>query len=167
MLKPCMVLLIGRPGAGKTTLALELATRLNVRHYIDEAHWRRGMARDLDADDKIAQQESAYRLGNVAAYLTAYCGAGVITAFDMPTKLCREYVRDAVEYTGRSVVTVYLDCSTPTSATRAPGRQGVRDMYEVPDRSELDLVINEGQTLPGATFEIMTLLEELDFATAR
>lgn len=162
-----MVLIMGRPGAGKTTLATDLAQRLNVRFYIDEAHWRRGMARDLDADDPVAQEESAYRLGSVAAYLTAYCGAPVIAAFDAPTEACREHVYNAVEDLGRSVVTVYLECTTPTSATRAPGRQAVRDMYEPPDRSKADLVIGQDQSLPCAMMEVMTLLEELDFATTK
>ena len=81
------ILIMGLPGAGKTTLALELARRLNAVHFnADDV--RANIGRDLDFSVE-SRLEQARRMGWLCAKV-AEAGHTAIADFVCPTAATRD-----------------------------------------------------------------------------
>lgn len=137
------VWLTGLPAAGKTTLALAVATRLAAAqrdvHVLDGDELRSGLSSDLDLSP-ADRAENIRRAGAVAALL-ANQGAIVIVALVSPYRASRDAVRQAHQRAQIPFVEVWVATGVEECA-----RRDVKGLYL--RAAEGDLVGLTGRDAP-------------------
>lgn len=144
-----VVWLTGLPGAGKSTIAMELERRLferNIATYVlDGDNLRTGLCADLGFSD-ADRAENIRRVAEVAA-LFADAGSVAIAAFISPSRRDRERARAIV---GDGFAEVYVRASAAACERRdpkghyrkarageLPGFTGLSGTYETPESPDL------------------------------
>jgi bifunctional enzyme CysN/CysC len=150
--RPLVVWLTGRPGAGKSSIANALESRLFAagRHTVllDGANLRRGLSKDLSFSD-ADRAENNRRAGEVAHLMTD-AGLIVIAAFVSPFSADRETARSLFDE--GEFIEVFVDLPAELAAERdttglyakagTPGvlnLTGVDSTYEDPEEPDVHL----------------------------
>ena len=144
-----VVWLTGLPGAGKSTIAMELERRLferNVQTYVlDGDNLRTGLCADLGFSD-TDRTENIRRVAEVAA-LFADAGSVAIAAFISPRRVDRERAR-AIVGDGFAEIYIRADAAAcelrdpkghyrKARAGKLPGFTGLSGAYEAPESPDL------------------------------
>lgn len=149
---PCVVWLTGISGAGKSTVARKVETRLHAlgRHTVvlDGDDMRRGLNRDLGFTD-ADRMESTRRVAEVAALMRA-AGLTVIVALISPFRSARAMARSLVP--AGAFFEIHVDTPIEIAEARDPKSlyrkarrgeiadfTGIDSPYEAPERPELRL----------------------------
>lgn len=149
---PCVVWLTGISGAGKSTVARKVETRLRARgrHTIllDGDDLRLGLNRDLGFSD-ADRMESTRRVAEVAKLMTE-TGLTVIVALISPFRGAREMARSLVP--AGAFFEIHVDTPIEIAEARDPKSlyrkarrgeisefTGIDSPYEAPERPELRL----------------------------
>lgn len=149
---PCVVWITGISGAGKTTIAGKVETRLRAlgRHtaVLDGDDMRLGLNRDLGFSD-ADRMESTRRIAEVAKLMSA-AGMVVIVALISPFRSAREKARSLVPE--GPFLEIHLDTPIEIAEARDPKSlyrkarrgeiadfTGIDSPYEAPERPELRL----------------------------
>ena len=153
-----VVFFTGLPGAGKTTLALTLAHRLQFLdtrrvRLLDGDVLRARISPDLGFS-KMERDVHVRRIGHFASEIAA-CGATAVCAAIAPYEATRREIRHLVEPHGRFVL-VYVstplevceqrDCKGHYARARTGELThftGISDPYEPPDNA--DVLVDAGQ----------------------
>jgi adenylylsulfate kinase len=150
--KPAVLWFTGLSGAGKSTIAGALETRLAELGYhtylLDGDNVRHGLCRDLgfSADDR---RENIRRIGELAK-LMADAGLIVLSAFISPHRAERQMVRDMLPE--NEFLEVYVNTSLDVCEQRDPkglykkarageisNFTGIDSEYQAPQSPEIDL----------------------------
>ena len=162
--KPMIVWLTGLSGSGKSTIANELAVKLQnegkLAYILDGDNIRMGLCKDLNFSDDD-RKENIRRIGEIAK-LIADTGVIVITAFISPFI---EERNNAKEIIGDDFIEVFVDASLEICENRDPKGfykkarsgeipkfTGISSPYEKPLNP--DIYINTGE---------MSIIECSDF----
>jgi bifunctional enzyme CysN/CysC len=168
--RPCLVWLTGLSGAGKSTIARVLETKLHDlgRHtyVLDADNVRRGLNKDLGFTD-ADRVENIRRIAEVSR-LMVDAGLIVITAFISPFESERRMARELLERD--EFIEVFVDTPLAVAEARDPKRlyararrgeiknfTGIDSPYERPEAPELR--IDTTQAEPDDAAEL--ILEEL------
>jgi adenylyl-sulfate kinase len=148
--KPCVILLTGLSGSGKTTIAESLSrllTKMNVQNILLDGDDIRQSLRIVGFDESVRKTHNE-NVGRLASVLESY-GKVVIISMIAPYKDAREYMRRYC----KNFYEIYLNTSLEECVRRdvkglyksekngnIKRLTGVSDPYEVPDNP--DLIIN-------------------------
>lgn len=173
--KPCILWLTGLPAAGKTTLAREIAYRLEalgVRAFVlDGDDLRQGLNSDLGFSH-AARNESVRRAGH-AAILLADAGTIAVTALISPFRRHRQRIR--VLAGGDRFVEIFVDAPLEVCERRDPKGlyasaragdiqdfTGIDSPYEPPETPEIRLLSAEKPPAELAG-QVIRYLQEKDY----
>ena len=150
--KPCVIWLTGLSGAGKSTVSINLQTKLNqlgiVNYLLDGDILRKGLCKDLgfSEDDRY---ESCRRMAEVAK-LFMNEGFVVICASISPYKKMRGELRELFE--DDQFIEVFIDAPLAVCEARDPKGfykkaragnialfTGIDSIYEAPENLEIHL----------------------------
>jgi adenylylsulfate kinase len=168
------VWLTGLSGSGKSTIARALATRIAGRGYrveiLDGDEVRTNLSAGLSFS-KEDRDANVRRIGWVCELLSRN-GVVAIAAAISPYRAARDEVRARI---GR-FVEIHVDASLETLEARdskglyrraregaLTGLTGVDDPYEPPERAELTIRTDGGETAEASVDRIVARLEELSY----
>ncbi len=169
---PFVVWLTGRPGAGKSSIANALESRLFAagRHTVllDGANLRRGLSKDLSFSDEDRAENN--RRASEVAHLMTDAGLIVIAAFVSPFRADRETARSLFDE--GEFIEVFVDLPADIAAERdttglyakagTPGvinLTGVDSTYEEPEEPEIHVDMTK-LDVEAAADRVLALLSE-------
>lgn len=145
--KPCVILLTGLSGSGKTTIAESLSrslTKMNVQNILLDGDDIRQSLRIVGFDESIRKTHNE-NVGRLASVFESY-GKVVIISMIAPYKDAREYMRRYC----KTFYEIYLNTSLEECSRRdvkglyksekngnIKRLTGVSDPYEIPDNPDL------------------------------
>jgi adenylyl-sulfate kinase len=169
--KPCVIWLTGLSGAGKSTISINLQTKLNqlgiANYLLDGDILRKGLCKDLGFSEED-RYESCRRMAEVAK-LFMQEGFVVICASISPYTKMRQSIRE--NFSTDQFIEVFVDAPLTICETRDPKGlykkartgniamfTGIDSIYEAPENPEIHLRTDQ-QSIDDCVQEIFDYLQ--------
>lgn len=122
MRKPTCYLMIGLPGAGKTTKATEIAKKYKAHRFSPDDYILENYGNELDEIERDALRDPVEKLLWDQAIDFLKNKENVVVDFGMWAIEERKYFREAAEVIGAEVKFVYMEIDFPTAWERVSNR---------------------------------------------